>query len=69
LQPFELKKVRVVVRTAFSQRRKQLRNTLSSLSPNLCEVLDRLAIDPRRRPETLTVAEFVAISRALREQP
>jgi 16S rRNA (adenine1518-N6/adenine1519-N6)-dimethyltransferase len=60
----ELKRVRVVVRTAFSQRRKQLGNALAPLVENAREALQHLGIDPRRRPETLTADEFVAITRA-----
>jgi len=64
----ELKTVRSVVRAAFSQRRKQLGNALAPLIPAPREVLDRLAIDPRRRPETLAPEEFVAVARAVAAQ-
>lgn len=49
-----------VVATAFGQRRKTLRNTLRSyLNEGDFEALD---IDPQRRAETLSVAEFIKLS-------
>ena len=61
----ELAAVRRVVRAAFGQRRKQLGNALLPLSPAPAETLRRIGIDPRRRAETLTVEEFVHLTRAL----
>ncbi|OHV12740.1 16S rRNA (adenine(1518)-N(6)/adenine(1519)-N(6))-dimethyltransferase RsmA [Kushneria phosphatilytica] len=49
-----------LVRRAFAQRRKTLRNNLRGWIDS--ETLTALEIDPGRRPETLTVAEFVALS-------
>ncbi|MBA3511306.1 16S rRNA (adenine(1518)-N(6)/adenine(1519)-N(6))-dimethyltransferase RsmA [Sphingomonas sp.] len=49
---------------AFGQRRKMLRSSLKSL-PGALEALDELAIDSTRRAETLSVAEFVSLARAL----
>jgi 16S rRNA (adenine1518-N6/adenine1519-N6)-dimethyltransferase len=52
-----------VVRAAFASRRKTLRNNLKGLlSP---EKMLSLGIDPIRRAETLTLAEFAALSNAL----
>lgn len=49
-----------VLRTAFNQRRKTLRNALKSLlSP---EEFTQLTIDPNLRPEALSLDEFVRIS-------
>jgi len=53
-----------VTEAAFGQRRKMLRQSLKGL-PGALDALDALAIDPTRRAETLSVAEFVAIARAL----
>ena len=53
-----------VTEAAFGQRRKMLRQSLKGL-PGALEALVRLDIDPTRRAETLSVAEFVAIARAL----
>jgi 16S rRNA (adenine1518-N6/adenine1519-N6)-dimethyltransferase len=61
----DLARVRTVVRTAFSHRRKQLGNALAPLIEDTRQALPRLGIDPTRRPETLTPGEFVAIARAL----
>ncbi len=52
-----------VVRQAFGQRRKTLRNALQGvIAPG---ALEALGIDPGRRPETLSVQEFVMISNAV----
>ena len=48
------------VAAAFSQRRKTLRNTLGRIVPP--EELDALGIDSQRRPQTLSVEEFVTIA-------
>ncbi len=60
--------VRRVVRTVFTRRRKQLGNALTPLTAHPHAVLRDLGVDPRRRPETLTVDEFVRIARALSEE-
>lgn len=49
---------------AFGQRRKMLRQSLKSL-PGAIGALDALAIDPQRRAETLTIAEFIAIAQQI----
>ena len=49
---------------AFGQRRKMLRQSLKTL-PGALAALETLAIDPTRRAETLQIAEFVAIARAI----
>ena len=49
---------------AFGQRRKMLRQSLKGM-PGALEALEALGIDPQRRAETLTVAEFIAIARVL----
>jgi len=53
-----------VVRRAFTQRRKTLRNALGGIidAPGL----QALGIDPQLRPENLGVAEYVAVARALK---
>lgn len=52
-----------VVRLAFAQRRKTLRNNLKSVFTD--EVLAACAIDPNRRAETLTLMEFCRLAEAL----
>lgn len=49
-----------LVKLAFGQRRKTLRNNLKGRVS--AETLEALGIDPARRPQTLTVAEYVAIA-------
>ena len=49
---------------AFGQRRKMLRQSLKAL-PGAIDALASVGIDPTRRAETLSVAEFVALARAL----
>jgi 16S rRNA (adenine1518-N6/adenine1519-N6)-dimethyltransferase len=53
-----------VTEAAFGQRRKMLRQSLKGL-PGALAALDRLGIDPQRRAETLSVAEFVSLAREL----
>ena len=49
---------------AFGQRRKMLRQSLRSISGALA-ALEALGIDPTRRAETVSVAEFVALACAI----
>ena len=58
-----------VIRSAFGQRRKMILNSLSS---NFCLpkeemefILNKVKIDPKRRPETLSIQEFANLSKAL----
>ncbi|WP_324739946.1 16S rRNA (adenine(1518)-N(6)/adenine(1519)-N(6))-dimethyltransferase RsmA [Tsuneonella sp. CC-YZS046] len=53
-----------VTEAAFGQRRKMLRQSLKGL-PGALEALETLGIDPQRRAETLSIAEFVGIARVL----
>lgn len=57
-----------LVTAAFSQRRKTLRNTLKQLMSS--DAIDQLDFDTSRRPETISVTEFVTLANnlvALRE--
>ena len=62
---------RSVVRAAFAQRRKSLRNSLAPLAGGSTETIEaRLSaagVDPSSRPERLTVEGFVAVTQALEE--
>jgi 16S rRNA (adenine1518-N6/adenine1519-N6)-dimethyltransferase len=49
---------------AFGQRRKMLRQSLKGVA-GAPAAMEMLAIDPTRRAETLSVADFVALARAL----
>ena len=59
---------RRVVKGAFAQRRKTLRNTLTASGfgfDGLEQVLADIGIDPGRRGETLDLTEFARLARAL----
>jgi 16S rRNA (adenine1518-N6/adenine1519-N6)-dimethyltransferase len=62
-------RLRRVVNVTFQQRRKTLRNGLRSLwqgdPAELAAVLQRAGIDPQRRPETLTLDEFLLLTQSL----
>jgi 16S rRNA (adenine1518-N6/adenine1519-N6)-dimethyltransferase len=58
------RRFRALVKSAFAHRRKTLWNALRSM-PGAREALQRAGIDPQRRGETLSVAEFAAVERAL----
>lgn len=53
-----------LTQAAFGQRRKMLRQSLKKL-PHTLQCLDDLGIDLKRRPDTLSVDEYVDIARAL----
>ncbi len=55
-----------VVRTAFSQRRKTLSNSLKGLAEDPKNVLTAAGIDPQRRPETLNLQEFARLADSIR---
>ncbi|MBL6767022.1 MAG: 16S rRNA (adenine(1518)-N(6)/adenine(1519)-N(6))-dimethyltransferase RsmA [Candidatus Micropelagos sp.] len=56
-----------VTAAAFGQRRKMLRASLKQITPEAESILLACNIDPTRRAETLTIEEFCALSRALKE--
>jgi 16S rRNA (adenine1518-N6/adenine1519-N6)-dimethyltransferase len=59
------RQVRWVVRAAFSQRRKTLKNSLGAACVNGAladEALKRAGLDGQRRAETLTLAEFLTLT-------
>jgi 16S rRNA (adenine1518-N6/adenine1519-N6)-dimethyltransferase len=64
---------RAVVRAAFGQRRKMLRNALASLAGtrghDVEAVLDRAGIAPTARAETLDLDDFARLARALGTSP
>jgi 16S rRNA (adenine1518-N6/adenine1519-N6)-dimethyltransferase len=60
LHPEDFPRFQAIVAQAFSQRRKTLRNSLrGQVAPE--EMAER-GIDPTRRPQTLTLTEFIALS-------
>jgi 16S rRNA (adenine1518-N6/adenine1519-N6)-dimethyltransferase len=56
-------KLSQVVQTAFSQRRKMLRNTMKTLLSDAA--FAELGIDPTQRPENVSVADYVRIANYL----
>lgn len=62
--PAILEKVFLLTKHAFSQKRKMLRNTIPNL-PGGETWLVKAGIDPQRRPQTLTVDEWIALARAM----
>jgi 16S rRNA (adenine1518-N6/adenine1519-N6)-dimethyltransferase len=60
---------KTVVKTAFNQRRKQMRNSLRSLlepSAVSCQPSERLEWFLTRRPEQLSVEEFVELTKLIK---
>lgn len=51
-----------IATTAFGQRRKMLRRSLSGIVPDTVPVLERCGIDPTLRPEDLSPGDFVTIA-------
>jgi 16S rRNA (adenine1518-N6/adenine1519-N6)-dimethyltransferase len=69
LAPEELLVLRELLRAAFGQRRKTLRNTMSAWWRRGREEIEVFLrshdIDPKRRGETLTIDEFITLTKAL----
>lgn len=57
-EPCDSRALRQLLRRCFGQRRKTLGNAVKSLAPDW----PALGLDPGRRPETLTVQEFIALT-------
>ena len=55
-----------LTKTAFGQKRKMLRNTLGAF-PLGMERLERLGIAPTRRPQTLSIQEWIALAQVWNE--
>lgn len=64
LQAGDRRALESVTQAAFGQRRKMLRASLKSLLPDPVGFLEAMGIDPTRRAETLSVAEFCRLSEA-----
>jgi 16S rRNA (adenine1518-N6/adenine1519-N6)-dimethyltransferase len=54
-----------IVKTAFSQRRKMLSNSLKIISSDVKTWLNKTGIDPKRRPETLSIEEFAELANTI----
>ncbi len=62
--PAVLAALEAVSKAAFGQRRKMLRSSLKSLTPEPEKLLASVNIAPERRAETLSLAEFRALAEA-----
>lgn len=72
VQPFDRDKILKLFKICFAHRRKNLGNNLKALSGKDSEkkaavlaVLDQLQIDSRKRPEQLTLTQFIQLGNAL----
>jgi 16S rRNA (adenine1518-N6/adenine1519-N6)-dimethyltransferase len=63
--PADLAALEKVTQAAFGQRRKMLRQSLKTLTPDAETLLAAAGIAATERPERLSVAEFAALARAL----
>lgn len=54
-----------IIKTAFSQRRKMLSNSLRGIRSDIAELLAQAGVDPQRRPETMSMKEFAGLSDVL----
>ena len=60
----EMAKLERLTAAAFGQRRKMLRQSLKGLAGGL-DALEQAGLDPTRRAETLSIADYVALTRLL----
>ena len=61
--PQEIRLFERIVAMVFRTRRKQLARSLRAITPEPKDWLEESGIDPKRRPETLTVQEFWRLAR------
>jgi 16S rRNA (adenine1518-N6/adenine1519-N6)-dimethyltransferase len=66
ISPALLTDLESVTAAAFGHRRKMLRQSLKSLTPDTETLTREAQLDPTERPEHLTVAQFAALARAWR---
>jgi 16S rRNA (adenine1518-N6/adenine1519-N6)-dimethyltransferase len=67
LAPADKATLERVTAAAFGQRRKMLRSSLKSLGAPIDALLGDIGLDPTARAEELSVLEFCALARQLRE--
>ena len=65
--PCPIKALARITAAGFGQRRKMLRSSLQTLTPFAELLLQRAGIDPERRAETLSVAEFATLANAFED--
>ncbi len=61
-EPNVIEKIFSLTKIGFGQKRKMLRNTLGKL-PDGMALLQKADIDPERRPQTLSVQEWITVAR------
>lgn len=64
--PATIDRIFSLTKTTFGQKRKMLRNTLGQM-PDGMEKLKRVGIDPERRPQTLSVKEWIRLAKTIME--
>ena len=71
LRPEDARRVEQLLALAFAGRRKMLRNTLASLLPidRLAALAEPLGIRLDQRPQELAPGQWVALARALPQDP
>lgn len=57
--------LKFVCNSLFNQRRKTINNTLKKISNSHEQLLDKLKLDPKLRPENLSVSDFVNITKEM----
>lgn len=62
--PEIIERLFTLTKHAFSQKRKMLRNTIPDL-PGGAEAMAKVGIDPQRRPQTLSIEEWIALAEAM----
>lgn len=62
--PETIQRILKLSKLAFSKRRKMLRNTVGEM-PGGREAMERIGIDAMRRPQTLSIDEWIALDKAL----
>ena len=58
-----IERVLQLIKLAFGQKRKMLRNTIASL-PGGADWMEKAKIDPTRRPQTLSIEEWIRLAHA-----
>ena len=66
IAPVRLEDLEAVTAAAFGHRRKMLRQSLKTLSPDAEALIRSAGLDPTERPERLSVLQFAALARARR---
>ncbi|MFA6523654.1 MAG: 16S rRNA (adenine(1518)-N(6)/adenine(1519)-N(6))-dimethyltransferase RsmA [Candidatus Peribacteraceae bacterium] len=64
--PATIDRIFSLTKTAFGQKRKMLRNTLGQM-PDGMEKLKGVGIDPERRPQTLSVEEWIKLAQQFKQ--